>query len=297
MNAIRLLKVLVVVQVLVLIAILAVMVIVPDDVALANSDVAGSFQNFGLNIIPDLAPEQPIAISPDAVALSSEKLPSAEPGVVLQSPPKSRAARPTFAVYFVRRGDTMMRIAWRFRTTLWSLVRANNIRNVNRIFVGQRLIIPGWGFWDSWLWQHPAESDDRPWRDHHDDDNHDNPAPAPAPANSQAICNPMISISSPLVNDIVDPNSVAIKGTASLPPEFDPGSQGFSYYKVEFGEGERPIVWRLIGDLHHNTLSNGTLETWNTSALANGVYVIRLFSVSTNGQFPPACQVRVVINR
>jgi len=44
-------------------------------------------------------------------------------------------------------------------------------------------------------------------------------------------------------------------------------------------------------------VSNGTLETWNTSGLANGVYVLRLFSVSTNGQFPPACYVRVVIAR
>jgi LysM repeat protein len=297
-NAIRLLKVLVVVQVLVLVGILAVIVFVPDDVALANSDVAGSFQNVGVNIIPDLAPELPIVISPDAVALSSEKLAAADPGIVLQSAPDSRATRPSFTMYSVHRGDTMMRIAWRFRTTVWSLVRANKLRNVNRIFVGQKLVVPGFGFWDSWMWRQPAATDDHARRDNHNQDNHDNhDSAAPPPANSQAVCNPMISITSPLVNDTVDPNSVAIHGSANLPPEFDPGSKGFFYYKVELGVGERPIFWNVIGSLHYNTLSNGTLETWNTSALANGVYVVRLIAVSTSGQFPPPCHVRVVINR
>ena len=296
MNAIRLLKMLVVVQVLVLVAILGFIVFVPDDVAFANADVAGSLQNIGLNFVPDmLAPEQSIDISQDAIAVSSEKPSASQPGDVLQSPPDSRTERPAFATYVVRRGDTMMRIAWRFRTTVWSLVRANNVRNLNRIVVGQKLVVPGYGFWDSWMWQGQPAVVARARRDNHEHDNHD--SVIAAPTTWQAVCNPMISITSPLVNQTVDPNSVAINGTANLPPEFDPGSKGFSYYKVEVGEGERPIVWRLIGSLHYNTVSGGTLETWNTGALANGVYVIRLFSVSTSGQFPPACQVRVVINR
>jgi LysM repeat protein len=301
MKAIKLLKVLVVIQVVILIATLIVILVTPDDVALASSDVAGSFQNVGLNAMPDFSPEPLLAPASDAIAISSEKLSAANPGIVLQSPPESRASRPTFTVYSVRRGDTMMRIAWRFRTTMWSLVRANHLRNVNRIFVGQRMVVPGWGFWDSWWWQPPAVNNavahqnvdhgDR----HVNNDNHNDSVKAPD--TFQAVCNPMISISSPLVNQTVDPNQVTVSGSANLPAEFDPGSQGFSYYKVLFGEGERPIVWHQIGDLHHNTVTNGTLETWNTSVLPNGVYVLRLYSVSTNGQFPPACQVRVVISR
>jgi LysM repeat protein len=296
MKAIRLLKMLVVVQVVLLIAILIVVLTTPDDVALAGSDVAGSYQNVGFSILPDLSPEPPMALAEDAVAISSEKLPGAAPGIVLQSQPESRASRPTFAVYSVRRGDTMMRIAWRFRTTIWSLVRANHIRNVNRIFVGQRLVVPGFGFWDSWWWHPPASVT----RVSHEGDHHFELPPeaaAPPPDTFQAVCNPMISITSPLVNQTVDPNQVVISGSANLPQEFDPGSKGFSYYKVLYGEGERPIVWHPIGDIHHNVVTNDTLETWNTSVLANGVYVLRLYSVSTNGQFPPACQVRVVIAR
>jgi LysM repeat protein len=51
------------------------------------------------------------------------------------SPPYGR-------VYIVRRGDTLTRIAWRFGTTPWAIAAANGLRNLNYIYVGQRLIIP-----------------------------------------------------------------------------------------------------------------------------------------------------------
>ena len=43
----------------------------------------------------------------------------------------------------VKPGDTLAKIAWRFRTSIWAIVRANNIANPNVIYVGQRLCIPG----------------------------------------------------------------------------------------------------------------------------------------------------------
>jgi LysM repeat protein len=46
-------------------------------------------------------------------------------------------------VYVVQRGDTLGGIARRFGVSLSALISANNIRNANLIFVGQRLIIPG----------------------------------------------------------------------------------------------------------------------------------------------------------
>ncbi|NOX63576.1 MAG: LysM peptidoglycan-binding domain-containing protein [Chloroflexi bacterium] len=46
-------------------------------------------------------------------------------------------------VYVVRQGDVLSQIAARFRVSVRSLARANSIRNVNRIYVGQRLCIPG----------------------------------------------------------------------------------------------------------------------------------------------------------
>src|SRR5437588_3670422 len=120
----------------------------------------------------------------------------------------------------------MMRFDWRFRTTVWSLVRANHVRNINHISVGQRLIVPGFGFWDSWLWQgqpQPAFVFDHERHEHHEGDHHENFVVGPP--TFQAICNPLISIQSPLVNQTVDPNAVPIVGTANLPPEFDPGSK------------------------------------------------------------------------
>jgi hypothetical protein len=45
-------------------------------------------------------------------------------------------------VYVVQRGDTLFRIARRFGVNLYALAAANGITNVNRIFAGQRLVIP-----------------------------------------------------------------------------------------------------------------------------------------------------------
>ena len=44
--------------------------------------------------------------------------------------------------YVVQRGDTLFRIAVRFRKTVSSLIQANGILDPNLIFVGQTLVIP-----------------------------------------------------------------------------------------------------------------------------------------------------------
>jgi nucleoid-associated protein YgaU len=49
---------------------------------------------------------------------------------------------PSGQVYVVQRGDTLFRIARRFGVNLFALAAANGITNVNRIFAGQRLVIP-----------------------------------------------------------------------------------------------------------------------------------------------------------
>ena len=46
-------------------------------------------------------------------------------------------------VHVVRRGDTLYSLARRYGTTVSAIVRANGLRNPNRIYVGQRLVIPG----------------------------------------------------------------------------------------------------------------------------------------------------------
>jgi LysM repeat protein len=49
------------------------------------------------------------------------------------------------STYVVRRGDTLYSIAVRYGTTARALARANGLANANRIYVGQRLAIPGGG--------------------------------------------------------------------------------------------------------------------------------------------------------
>ena len=52
--------------------------------------------------------------------------------------------RPTFnCFYWVRYGDTMLNIAARFHGDAWTIARANGIYNLNWIYAGQRLLIPG----------------------------------------------------------------------------------------------------------------------------------------------------------
>lgn len=45
-------------------------------------------------------------------------------------------------IYIVQRGDTLNQIAREFQTTALAIAKENNIRNINLIYVGQRLIIP-----------------------------------------------------------------------------------------------------------------------------------------------------------
>ena len=45
--------------------------------------------------------------------------------------------------YKVTYGDTLSGIAWRYGTTTWAIMAANNLTSANRILVGQSLWIPG----------------------------------------------------------------------------------------------------------------------------------------------------------
>jgi len=51
----------------------------------------------------------------------------------------------TSGVHIVRRGENLFRIALRYGVTTQALAAANGIVNVNRVYAGQRLVIPGRG--------------------------------------------------------------------------------------------------------------------------------------------------------
>ena len=63
------------------------------------------------------------------------------PGTAAPSAPP--AAPQTTCTYWVKRGDTLTKIALQHRTTVWAMAIANNLANPSFIWVGQRLEIPG----------------------------------------------------------------------------------------------------------------------------------------------------------
>jgi LysM repeat protein len=62
--------------------------------------------------------------------------------VTTPAPPPTSQTCASGSTYIVQRGDTLYRIATRCGVTLDALASRNNILNRNRIFTGQRLIIP-----------------------------------------------------------------------------------------------------------------------------------------------------------
>ncbi len=66
-----------------------------------------------------------------------------QPGTVV-SPPTTTPPTVIRGYYTVRTGDTLARIARSLNVDMWSIARANGILNLNRIFVGQQLRIPGY---------------------------------------------------------------------------------------------------------------------------------------------------------
>lgn len=73
------------------------------------------------------------------IPTGSGPVPTAPPGPGPTQPPGQGS------VYIVVAGDTLGRIAARFGTTVTAIAQANNIVNINLIYVGQRLTIPGGG--------------------------------------------------------------------------------------------------------------------------------------------------------
>src|SRR5688572_24231450 len=63
-------------------------------------------------------------------------------GVSVSASPEAQSGQTTYTVVY---GDTLFRISLRFNTTIQALASANNISNVNLIYAGQTLTIPGPG--------------------------------------------------------------------------------------------------------------------------------------------------------
>lgn len=87
---------------------------------------------------------------------------------------------------------------------------------------------------------------------------------------------PEVRITSPQMNAEVR-GKVLINGRTAL--------SGFDYYKVEFGIGPSPADWAIIGEVHKTPVTEGLLETWDTTMLPDGMYSLRLRVVKPDGNY------------
>jgi len=94
--------------------------------------------------------------------------------------------------------------------------------------------------------------------------------------NSSLAQSPEVRITSPQMNAEVR-GRVLINGRTAL-PEFD-------YYKVEFGIGSNPTDWAIVGEIHKTPITEGLLETWDTTVLPDGMYSLRLRVVKPDGNY------------
>ena len=87
---------------------------------------------------------------------------------------------------------------------------------------------------------------------------------------------PEVRITSPQMDAEVR-GKVLINGRSAL-PEFD-------YYKVEFGIGPNPADWAIVGEIRKTPVTDGLLETWDTTILPDGMYSLRLRVVKPDGNY------------
>jgi hypothetical protein len=110
-------------------------------------------------------------------------------------------------------------------------------------------------------------------------------APTNTPPPPEPSCaDPNTCISAPRSGETVS-GAINIRGNANHPQ--------FQFYKVEFGIGSSPEAWSSIGDIVRRPVSEGALMTFNTAAVPNGTYTIRLVVVDITGNYPPPYTVTV----
>jgi lysozyme len=86
-------------------------------------------------------PGQVLLVPINTVVIQPTPTPTVTPPVIVLPPPINNT--PIFGPrYVVQPGDTMIQIARRANRSPWAIAAANGIYNLNRIFVGQVLIIP-----------------------------------------------------------------------------------------------------------------------------------------------------------
>lgn len=122
------------------------------------------------------------------------------------------------------------------------------------------------------------------------------PQPVEAPVAVQPTATPVPAVAQPICPDsravIISPGAgqtvsgaVSVQGTAV--------HEDFWYYKLEFTPGNGANAAFGWFDGGENQVRNGYLGSFNSGAVANGTYTIRVVSVDSSGNFPPPCLVTI----
>lgn len=185
----------------------------------------------------------------------------------------------------VVRGENLSQIAARYGVTVWQVQQWNGIQNIDRIYAGSTLVI------------HPTRcAQPRP-----------TPRPTPqlpgpcsgpvcplppiviptptVPVLPIACTDQRAQITSPVNNQQVD-GWLTIRGNAT--------HENFKFYKLEWGAGANPSDWHWFfgGEF---PIWQGVLGALNTDILTPGTYTIKVTVVDRTSNYPPPCQVRVVV--
>lgn len=109
------------------------------------------------------------------------------------------------------------------------------------------------------------------------------PTDTPPPVVAAAVCPDQRStITSPGFNQVIS-GAVQVNGTAT--------HEDFQYYKLEYLVGGAYNYF----DGANGQVASGRLGVLDTTSLPNGAYTIRIVVVDNTGNFPPPCEVPVVI--
>ena len=111
------------------------------------SQIAG---RFGVSLT-DILNANPQITNPNLIYVGQDlEIPTSDTPTATPTPPPGNTPTPTppptgSQTYIVQAGDTLSAIARRFNTTISAIAQASGISNINYIYIGQRLTIPGSG--------------------------------------------------------------------------------------------------------------------------------------------------------
>ncbi|MEM7531780.1 MAG: helix-turn-helix domain-containing protein [Chloroflexota bacterium] len=110
--------------------------------------------------------------------------------------------------------------------------------------------------------------------------------PAPPPIVQAPCPDPRSVITSPGVNQVLS-GVVPVTGNAT--------HEIFQYYKLEYAVGSNASGGFVYFDGRESPVAGGLLGNFNSAALPNGAYTLRVSVVDQTGNFPPPCDVSVTV--